>query len=906
MMSTIASLLASFSLIWVDPYSETPYLPNAFPEGGIETNQVSLAAAIGEIETVSFSVCPKRDMSKVDFIPSELVSKEGNKIPASAADFALVKVWFRAGNRWLTSWSGNMGKPELINDLVLHDDGLIKVDEVNTNLFLRVDYPEPVGSRYIDIRHKGRDSRFDHDLHPVRDAKTFVPFDLKKGRYQQYWLTYRIPGDTKPGIYKGSLAVKEKGKDLGAIPLEVEVYPFSLPRARTHRDTSKDFLSYWMGSPSLGGLLAGSKRLDVAEEKMRVITRSLFEHGAVQSGGIGDFVNDSTDDLAVRSLIIQRQEGMTLKPFINGMASDRWWVAPIEAPTLSPEEHPDEYRKSLEEFKKYIDLHVKVMDKYLGHRECYFSSGDEVPTFYNRRSYGYWSYIHSKGAMTWTDSGEAEDIAGFVNINDIPAACRHSKAYEWQKADTRAVTYAGTFTGPSCPALWRRLKGFRYYYNDFDGIHEYCFFDGRQNRWNDFVWHDAYCQFGIVYWTYDGLISTLAWEGMREGIDDIRYLSLLRMRAEAAMRSSDPKVRALGKKEYMWMDSVDPEAVLNLYDFRKEVSRRIQGLIKVIGPQEPDPEMPMPPPELPKSTYGQSIAPGADHLKVAAEYQNNNRYDLAIPLLTWFYKNQSETIERRVKAAISLAKLHSYILERNKAIAVLDEMLAMREVTKVQKGQLLMQKLSSLLTDVVFEEAYSLEQIAEASKVAVALYDAPGIGEENRFKSVHRVLFAYEAGGFHEEAIKYYDDLINNPKYTIGREQQAELLLVKIDAVTSLGDLCKSPEEEEKKVKYYKEVCKLYDTAHKMANYDLATWRDRTLLKEGRIAKYLQDWKRAQRCYGDVLKVYGTNPDYEAPRKSAQRQLVEVTKKLNAQGSSFGVDNLMKADTEELGIDLDE
>ena len=48
-MTPLASLFAAaFSLIWVDPYGDNPYLPDAFPKGGVETNLVSLAAARGD------------------------------------------------------------------------------------------------------------------------------------------------------------------------------------------------------------------------------------------------------------------------------------------------------------------------------------------------------------------------------------------------------------------------------------------------------------------------------------------------------------------------------------------------------------------------------------------------------------------------------------------------------------------------------------------------------------------------------------------------------------------------------------------------------------------------------------------------------------------------------------------
>ena len=93
-------LASAFSLWWVDPYGDTPYLPDAEPKGGVVTNVLSLAAAKGEYETVSFSVRPARDMKKVDFVPSDLTGPGGAKISAREADFALVKVWYRAGGRW--------------------------------------------------------------------------------------------------------------------------------------------------------------------------------------------------------------------------------------------------------------------------------------------------------------------------------------------------------------------------------------------------------------------------------------------------------------------------------------------------------------------------------------------------------------------------------------------------------------------------------------------------------------------------------------------------------------------------------------------------------------------------------------------------------------------------------------
>ncbi|MBQ6247186.1 MAG: hypothetical protein IJK04_09995, partial [Kiritimatiellae bacterium] len=269
-MTALALLFGAFTLWSVDPYGDKPYLPDEPPYQGIVTNALACAAAQGEIETISFSVQPARDMRKVDFVPSALTGPGGATIPASAADFALVKVWYRADTRWWNSWSGGTGNPRLINNLILHDDDLVRVVESEdvakrTNI-LRIDYPE--GPAYVDMRkHGNAGSSFNHSLHPVRDAKKFIPFDLKKGRFQQYWFTWKVPADAKPGLYRGRLAVKEDGKPLGDIPVEVEVYPFQLPTARTHYDTSQPYVSMWMGVPSLSGELGGSKQMDVAERK---------------------------------------------------------------------------------------------------------------------------------------------------------------------------------------------------------------------------------------------------------------------------------------------------------------------------------------------------------------------------------------------------------------------------------------------------------------------------------------------------------------------------------------------------------------------------------------------------------------------------------------------------------------
>ena len=52
----------------------------------------------------------------------------------------------------------------------------------------------------------------------------------------------------------------------------------------------------------------------------------------------------------------------------------------------------------------------------------------------------------------------------------------------------------------------------------------------------------------IVYGTKDDVIDTLAWEGVREGVNDVRYATLARDLALEASRSRDGDTLLLGRR----------------------------------------------------------------------------------------------------------------------------------------------------------------------------------------------------------------------------------------------------------------------------------------------------------------------------------------------------------------------
>ena len=71
------------------------------------------------------------------------------------------------------------------------------------------------------------------------------------------------------------------------------------------------------------------------------------------------------------------------------------------------------------------------------------------------------------------------------------------------------------------------------------------------------------------------MIDTLIFEGLREAVDDTRYVATLLIAAENAM--NDPARQAKAKEAEQWVRTVDPSGDLN--DLRRQVIDYILQLI---------------------------------------------------------------------------------------------------------------------------------------------------------------------------------------------------------------------------------------------------------------------------------------------------------------------------------------
>ncbi len=272
-------------------------------------------------------------------------------------------------------------------------------------------------------------------------------------------------------------------------------------------------------------------------------------------------------------------------------------------------------------------------------------------------------------------------------------------------------------------------------------------------------------------------------------------------------------------------------------------------------------------------------------MKAAAEYEKEDRWDIAIEILSSVRGDASRPVDERVAAALKEAELHSGILEREEAVAVVDEALAWKDTTRAQRGRLLLRKVESLLTDVIFEEQFTKGQIDEAAAIIDEALKLPGVSTQDRSDAIMRMLKGYEASGAHQAAIDYYDNRI--AKSELPDDDKAHMLIVKADALIALGD--------------NKAACKVFDLAHKLCkNYNDRGWKLKTLLKEGAAAEACQDWNRAYRCYADVAIVY--NDEEGDLKRSAVNKMNRVSKYVKTDAPSVDPED----DVGDNAIDLDE
>ena len=787
-MNAAILLLAAVSAFSLDKYSLVQHLPDAKTDDMKPMTSIALAAAQGEIESESFILTSDADLEGVDLVASDLVCGTA-KIPSSAVDLKVVAVVWKYSTAWMSIKQRRSADDHaLIPCMLVHDEKLIVRDDRTMTNWLRGDYEG--GVRYINMSTADCPERFNDDLHPVRDAKRFVPCALPKGKYKQFWLTVKVPSAAAPGDYTGSLTVKSKTYTFD-LDLHLKVHPFSLPYPRTHYDSSRRFLVTMMGGPDLARTLASGRDLRQAEEKVLSISRTLAEHNVLDVSGGSDFTDLSDDDLGVRCAALMQKGGLPLENVFTGRGytdilnakDDKGNFVQIE------ETDPARYEKDVAAYAEYAKKLVAGWRKVAPQAQVWAYGSDEGSLWTERRQFAYWHELQKAGGKLFvTCTEQVAEGAGWI-IDGADIAQRYGTAIPrlFQPSGGRVFTYAAPFLAPDQPS-YTRGKGVSFWKENWDGLHDYVFYAG-ENRWNEtYMIGGDYRQMGIVYPVQDGVVETVAFEGYRESIDDVRYYTLLRLLAEKAMKSGDAAKVKAGREALVWFEKQLMEGPKSLDAFRVETAGRIVALQELVGPISA--EKPVVAPEL-KADGVAVKCPETDPVKRAAWFRSRNRDDLALPELVAAAGDKTAGTEERVMRTIALSDFLRERLRRPSAEKAADAALALCDSGKDLKHKVRQEALRAKIRAVVGAQVYLEEFTSAQLDKAAALYERTGTKKDalpasERAQLLLKIVRAYATGDAPKKALELADGMLADA--TTGDAVRYSLLVSTARAQDRLGE----------------------------------------------------------------------------------------------------------------------
>jgi len=537
----------------VPALSSVQRLPDAMPVDGRLSSQIRIVAAKGEFEPASFVIVPRADISKLELKVTDLTG-DVDMIPAANVDIKVVKCWYQGGTAWY-SYFGDSTRRQLVPELLLNDETLVKVDMEKQENYLRV------GDKYVWVSYP-RDKAeqfFNYFTEPVADSKTLQPIALKPGENKQIWVTVKVPSSIKSGLYKGWIDLVSEGNTLGAMTIVVRVLPYELPSPKTYYDLDNDFLVTLYGT----GIYDQCERMGIpiefADKQQAAIYKNLIDHNVVNCRSDYTLSNRKDMPKAVaklrHELRMMKKAGLTMKPLLSrGWA---YWAGGEDG--------------NMEAYKARIDVLADTLKEELGHNEIYITSWDEASLARIKIMRPLVEYVKSKGLKFWvtTRAGHHFDHAGYlIDYADHGGWPSPAYADKWHSIGSKVASYAGPHTGPENPVVFRRWEGMARYKANYDGSFNYKYFSAfhsslyerqKSNVWNDFR-GGAFRGFNLVYPTIDGVLDTLAFEGLREGIDDIRYATKLKQEAARAIASGKPEAEYAAKKALIWLYLLDAKS----------------------------------------------------------------------------------------------------------------------------------------------------------------------------------------------------------------------------------------------------------------------------------------------------------------------------------------------------------
>jgi hypothetical protein len=529
------------------PISGDPVLPDTHPLPGISSTRINIVACRGEYEPASIVFrSDSLDVSNLTFGVSDLVGDGGN-ISKSHIDIRFVKVWYQGGGGWNTLRISHLGKTKvLVPELLLKDDGVVQVDARTRNNYLRL--KSPSGTKLVSVSEpnslRERVQVSIEDL-PIHDAVDLQPITLRRNEAKQLWVTVYAPQDAVPGKYRGSISVMSDTGSLGDLQLELQVLPIHL------QAPSIQYSIYYRGTLSEKPTISSEHK---GYEQFVAELKNMQAHGV-------------TNPAVYQRL--DRQEVSRVLDIRKGVGLDTSALFYLGTGTGNPQT-----REELMELRRRAKV-VKDIAKVHGIESVYLYGIDEAKGERLATQRKAWESVHQEGVKVFS-AGYLDAfplIGDLLDVLVMAGKLHREQAENFHRAGNKLYSYANPQTGPENPETFRRNYGLELWRNHYDGAMPYAYQDAMGFIWNDFD-HALYRDHNFTYPTADGVIDTLAWEGFREGVDDVRYITTLERMLERLPKPLAPDAQAAKR----FVDDLQARLPSNLGEVRATIIRHLLRL----------------------------------------------------------------------------------------------------------------------------------------------------------------------------------------------------------------------------------------------------------------------------------------------------------------------------------------
>lgn len=546
----------------VPAMSPNRYLSNVYPQDGVACGELQYVAAQNEYEPASAVFFPRRNVDR--FVPRATDFKDGSgaTIPAAAMDVKLMKIWAQAGSAWFGQQNDNLTRT-LIPEMLLNDERMIYVDPVRMDNYVR--YSNMDGSttyQWLSANYSAFDYSFagQASFALIEDAKTLQPAVLNKNEFKQYMFTLHVPQDAKPGVYRGGIVLNADGTDVGTVPVTIRVLPFELPPPVAYYNPKK---GYYL---ALMGMNSGIDR----------ITEGQIAHNVRNYYGFPRL--DPLQPERTRADVEKAKKyGINLGPIFS---------SPIRAGIRMPAEPRGDQLTLLKYLERTVANTTALAKRELGRTDYYCYAIDEAGPFVVRQERRAWAVIHDGGGNVTVTTNPQDELLFSLDLAVFPGGPTLKRKGEVDKfheshPDGLVTWYANPHCGPENPDYARRMYGVQAWKRNYDGSTNFIWW---RNNWNDHAvtYQNMFRGINMVYAGRGQVFDTIPWEGVREGLDDVRYATYMRQLANEAIASGKGETVLLGRRVLSFLTYWDEEHD-DMTAFRLECIRYILKLRQALG-----------------------------------------------------------------------------------------------------------------------------------------------------------------------------------------------------------------------------------------------------------------------------------------------------------------------------------